>query len=413
MVNHGQGDETVTLLPDGRRWLERPRVTTCDAQVIRVERDSDCSLITTRETIFFPGGGGQPADRGQVSGLSLVDVQETDDGFVHRVSGEVETGTVSLELDQPWRLELSQQHTGQHILSAVCYRRFGWQTLSFHLGSVFSTIDIASPRLSPERLREIEVAVSKEMAKALPIVVYEGEGAAKERGDLLRKCPEVTGELRVVELEGLDAVPCCGTHLETTAQAAPLLLVEQTTMRSNARLHFVCGLRALEVTRRRMAQLVQLSRLLDSSVEDVVERLRARIGEFETLARDSARMHRELQLLRLQELSRQSGEQIEGVDVLVVELDLDGKALGPVLRDFCRTPGRVIAVVGRGSSRRPFAVACSKQVPVSCNQLLQRALAPFSGSGGGGDSFAQGAVEAANVSDVLQAMRRVVTAALL
>lgn len=115
-----------------------------DTEVIEVGRDGDRPFAVTTDTIFYPEGGGQPADHGAMGVVEVVDVQKSGDGIRHYLSGELSAGPVHMTLDWARRLDHMQQHTGQHLLTVVALESFGWPTTAFHLGPSVSDIELGT-----------------------------------------------------------------------------------------------------------------------------------------------------------------------------------------------------------------------------------------------------------------------------
>ena len=112
------------------------------------EAESRCFAVL-QDTLFYPEGGGQPADRGDMNGIPVLDAQKRDGRIVHTLERAVLPGRAHLSLDWPRRFDHMQQHTGQHLLTAVAQDRCGWETIAFHLGPVTCDIELATPRISP------------------------------------------------------------------------------------------------------------------------------------------------------------------------------------------------------------------------------------------------------------------------
>ena len=218
-------------------------------------------------TAFYPSSGGQPHDLGTLGGLAVLDVVDEEERIAHRLA---KPWTASSEahgsIDWDRRFDHMQQHTGQHLLSAVMAERFGMPTVSFHLGDQISTIDVKPKGLTPERLAEVERWANQEIAANRPVAVaYEEAGAASG----LRKESDRAGTLRIVSIEGLDRSACGGTHVRATGEIGMLLLGKTEKVRDTIRIEFVCGGRALRRARRDYDALAQVARLFSCTLDDV------------------------------------------------------------------------------------------------------------------------------------------------
>ena len=269
--------------------------------------------IALDRTAFYPTGGGQPHDTGVLvatarSGAVLeapvTDVSEDEAGEVwHTTAKPLQTGTeVTGRVDAARRRDHMQQHTGQHLLSAIAAREFGAATVGFHLGDVVSTVDLTVAALNAEELSLLEDRVNDAVMNALPIwprVIARAEADALLQRGVLRKLPPREGDLRVVSIghtgSELDQNACGGTHVATTAAIGPVLLRKTERVRGNTRITFVCGGRALRAAREDAALLSALAAGLSTAPAQLPERvtkMQEEIKAARKLAKEQARNDR-------------------------------------------------------------------------------------------------------------------------
>jgi len=250
-----------------------------DARVISCEPDGPSGQrwkVVLDRTAFYPSSGGQPHDLGTLAGIPIVEVAGAEDhSVVHYTSAAVPAGPVRGKIDWARRFDHMQQHTGQHLLSAVFVELFQFQTVSFHLGREICTIDLDAPSIVPRHLDEAERRVNELIFEDRVVTVR--FGTAEELAAAgIRKEVDREGILRAIEIEGIDRQPCGGTHLARTGQAGLLLIRGLERRRDAWRLEFVCGFRALAAGRGDFASLGQAASLLRCGrreVPQVVERL--------------------------------------------------------------------------------------------------------------------------------------------
>jgi Ser-tRNA(Ala) deacylase AlaX len=226
-------------------------LTELTAEVVATGEEDGNPFAVLADTLFYPEGGGQPADHGRLGGAEVLDVQRRGDEIRHYLSRPVAEGPVRLELDWSRRWDHMQQHTGQHVLTAVALRDFHWRTTAFHLGAEWSDIELDAPRLDRADLDRLEEAVAREIHAARPVTYRTAEVGDFERlGVRSRRLPEgFEGTVRLVDIEGLDLNTCGGTHCRSTAEIGLLCLLGTEPMRGGTRVFFVAGDRV----RRRMA----------------------------------------------------------------------------------------------------------------------------------------------------------------
>ena len=175
-----------------------------DARVVSCAPEGARWRVTLDRTAFYPTSGGQPHDTGMLDGARVVEVADAEDGnVVHYTSAEVAVGPVTGKIDWARRFDHMQQHTGQHLLSAVFIDLFGFRTASFHLGKEVSTIDLQAPSMVPRHMQEAEQRANEIIFEdRIVSVCY---GTAEELARLgVRKTVEREGVLRAIEIDGLD-----------------------------------------------------------------------------------------------------------------------------------------------------------------------------------------------------------------
>jgi len=225
------------------------------------------------KTIFYPDGGGQPADRGTINGVPILDVREKDGEIFHTVSAEgaerLEPGKAELILDIRRRRDHTQLHTGQHLLSGTLLRMTGAPTVSMHMGEETCTIDVNTAEIKDEALIAVEDAVADAIEENHPVIVHQcpPEDISSFK---LRKVPPVGEEvIRVVEIEGHDIIACCGTHLKSTAEIGLLRILGAEKYKGMIRIAFLAGRRLLLDSRLLWRNAVIASRALSVPVGEI------------------------------------------------------------------------------------------------------------------------------------------------
>jgi alanyl-tRNA synthetase len=243
--------------------------------------------VALDRTAFYPVGGGQPWDTGSLvatakSGTVLQvvveRVEEDEAGEVwHYVRKPLPEGTEIVgRVDADRRMDHAQQHTGQHLLSAMFLQELGAPTVSFHLGADSVTIDLAIEKVSEEELRRVEAAANRviyEDRAMRPWWVERDEAEAMLARGELRKLPERDGRMRIVEMEGVEFNACGGTHVRSTGAIGGLLGRRVEKVKQGQRVEFCCGLRAVRAAGRDYALLRQTGLLLSVGAADIPDRV--------------------------------------------------------------------------------------------------------------------------------------------
>ena len=264
-------------------YYSQPGLTGTDALVLEVKTGSDATVVMLDRTVFYPEGGGQPCDLGTIDGISLAWVRLEDGSILHALSGthDFRPGSrVRLSLDEARRIDHTQQHSGQHLLSAVLEKHLGIHTVSFHLGADRSTIDVSAEAISREELDGIEAIVGSLIAKGLVLRTHLCPPEDAFSFPLRKKPPEGESELRIVEIDGLDWSPCAGTHVRSTLELRAFKILRAEKYKGLSRLHFVAGRRAVGELDSGWRNAQAISKVLECSRDEApakVESLQSRI----------------------------------------------------------------------------------------------------------------------------------------
>ena len=395
-----------------RLYYADPSLASFDAHVsdIReVSRTQGKSLwqIALDRSAFYPTSGGQPHDTGVLTATSsggalleapILAVEEDDQGEVwHTTPKPLLAGTlVRGYVDWSRRRDHMQQHSGQHLLSAVVYRQLGAATLSFHLGEMTSTIDLARESISPEELERIEDAVNEIIAENRPVTmrtIPRMEAEMLLAAGTLHKLPEREGDIRLIEIDEIDVNACGGTHVEATGQIGGLLIRGTERVRQGVRVEFVCGIRAMVNARQDLATLTRTAAALSVGRLDVGDAVDRLLAEGKTANKARQKLTEELAgyeaFSLLSELSSQPGRKVLRrtfadrdagyLKLLASRMVASASETCVLLASTQEEPARVI-------------VAASSDARIDCGTLLREALAAYGLRGGGSPGMAQGQI---------------------
>jgi alanyl-tRNA synthetase len=360
--------------------------------VERLEWEGQPSVVLDR-TAFYPTGGGQPHDTGQLGGVAVLDVveRETDGVVVHVLAGPLAGEQVEGEVDWLRRFDLMQQHTGQHILSAAFVEELAANTVSFHLSAEYSTIDLDRAPLSAEDLNAVETLANTVLFENRPVSarwVPDEEVASLP----LRKPLAHEGPVRVVEVPGFDCSACGGTHVRAAGEIGLIKIARTERRGTETRAEFLCGGRALADYRSKNALLMGLAQEYTVGhweVADMVHRL----------DNDLKDTRRELRRTRDNLLDAEAvalWHQAEWIGpVRVVKVELAGRAvddLKHLAQRLITQPQTVVLLAASGATDEKgyFTFARSGDLDSNMGILLRQACETIGGRGGGRPDFAQG-----------------------
>jgi alanyl-tRNA synthetase len=266
--------------------------------VLELRGSPAAPVLVLDRTLFYPEGGGQPCDLGTVGGVPLESVAEEGGRVLHRMAGAVnaEPGLrLPLVLDWERRDDHRVQHSAQHLLSSVLLRLFDAPTVSFHLGAERSTIDVKGPPLTEGDLAEAEARMDEVVAEDYPFTTHICPPEDLASFPLRKRPPEGEEELRIVEIDGIDYSPCCGTHVASALELRLVKILGVEKYKGMNRVAFVAGRRAL----RDYASVSRIAhgtaRAFGSSLGELeerarksVERLKAQESSLAALVRERA-----------------------------------------------------------------------------------------------------------------------------
>ena len=351
------------------------------------EAESRCFAVL-QDTLFYPEGGGQPADRGDMNGIPVLDAQKRDGRIVHTLERAVLPGRAHLSLDWPRRFDHMQQHTGQHLLTAVAQDRCGWETIAFHLGPVTCDIELATPRISPKQMADLEEAVAVEIRAARPVharrVSPEAYAAEKVRS---RGLPEGhQGDIRLVEIAGLDLNTCGGTHLRGTAELELVKLLGTEPIRGGTRLFFAAGRRARLRMQAHESRNAELRAKLGVPDEELPAALDLRLEQLKALERQARHLEEEAAEALAKALAGEPGP--------LAERHLEGRDAA-FLQRTARTvvalaPALTVFLSGGAAGKAAFVLACGASSGQDSAKLGKQLAADLGGRGGGSGGFFQG-----------------------
>lgn len=376
-----------------------------DVQVLAVGEEDGRLYALLDDTVLYAEGGGQPADRGSLGGVAVVDVQKRDGAVRHYLASGIGQGPMELALDWRRRFDHMQQHTAQHLLSAVAADRFGWPTTSFHLGERECDVELDVPSLVPEQLAALEEAVAAEIRSARPVRAR--RLSPEEYSSLAvrtRGLPEGhTGDVRLVEIDGIDVTTCGGTHLASTAEIEAVALLGTAPMRGGTRLYFVAGGRVRRRLAGRETQLGELRRLLEAPEEELAQAAQARNEQL----RDAQRRIRTLEERQAVLLADALAARGEPLSDLHVD-DADGGFLQRLAARFEKESAAGAALLtASGAKGAFFALVAGPESALDVRAAGAQVAAILGGRGGGSSRLFQGkAGDLARRGEALAALGR-------
>ena len=348
--------------------------------------------VVLEHTAFYPEGGGQPSDHGQINGLPVTDVYREGTDIIHVMSELPPTETVEAAIDWARRFDHMQQHTGQHILSAACHELFGAATVGFHMGAQSSQIDLDLPGFTDEELKSAEQAANELLVRNKAVSIHQATPATLHEYPLRKPPAKDFAAIRLIEIAGIDCCPCGGTHVAATGEIG-MIKIRSWERKNNAiRLDFVCGYRALADYQYKNLLIQELSGRLSAPGPQLLaafDKLRAKADE---TSRQLAAARQELSVQLADNLYRQA-EPIKGIKIIAYQLANSSPAeVAGLARQLVSFPATValLAGVAGDNSKVHLVFSCSPGLNLNMGAILKAALPLIEGKGGGSGTSAQG-----------------------
>ena len=388
-----------------------------EASVVRVDVVDGRTSVLLDRSAFYPTSGGQPFDTGvlapqtaEVDRLRVIDVLDGDNGDVlHVVDSPADALTpgqiVRGSIDWTRRFDHMQQHTGQHVLSAAIDRLFGVRTVSFHLGTDASTIDVSRERTRDE-LAAAEAEANRAVWEDRPVAVR--FVSADEAARLpLRKEPAREGTLRLIDVHDFDLSACGGTHVARTGGIGVIAVGATERFKGGLRVEFFCGGRGLakfRSMRDTMAGSVRLLSVVPHELPDAIEKLQSESRERQ---RSLVSLQQELARYRAEELAG-AAEPVPAGRLVARVLDADANGLKALASAITSRPGYVVVLVS-ASTPALVVVARSQDVSVAANEVIAALIAQCGGRGGGKADLAQAGNVGGDADAIMNAARRAIS----
>lgn len=368
-------------------FYQDTRMIDFDATVTDCLQDEKGWFIVLDRTAFFPEEGGQTADKGTINDKEVLDVQIKEDIIYHLMSEPLEIGTkVTGLVDWKQRLDFMQQHSAEHILSGLLYKHYGFHNVGFHLSVNEVTMDFDG-QLSLEQLREIEREANEIVWKDVPVYAY-FPSAEELEGMEYRSKSEIEGDVRIVEIVGVDACACCAPHVSFTGEIGVIKIVNAMNHRGGMRLTLLCGGRALKDYTFRQDTFSVLTAMLSAKPEKIIEAVK-RLQD-ETLALKNTSNDLANQLMQLKLASLPAPETTENVTLFVKVSNM--VAIRNTVNELTEKYDGYCAVFsGNDSDGYNFIIGSKSK---DCREIAKLLREKLSAKGGGTAPMVQGSIQA-------------------
>lgn len=372
---------------------------TCEVVEI-IEKDEQYHVVLDKSA-FFPGGGGQPCDKGTLEGEAIIDVYETSGKQFHVLKKKpIKIHRVKGKVDWSHRFDGMQQHLGQHVLSGCFFSLFNANTCGFHLGSEVSTVDIVG-FMDEEKLREAEKMANEIIFSNIKVESFVPTKAELKKLNLRRDLPKTGEEIRVVKVGDLDLNACCGVHPENTIELQMIKIKRAEKHKGNTRIEFLAGGRAIKDSLKKDSFSRDICKYLSSNEEEAINGIKNLNTNLKEALDNNKKLSLEIAEYHIKDMIER-GTKVNDITIIKEVFD-DGdlKYVSKVATKLTEQDNIIALLAVTNGEKANLIFAGSKNIKgVNVGSLLKDAISLIDGKGGGSPYLAQGGGKNNNNLDV-------------
>jgi len=383
-------------------YLQNPYLRQLEARIIEKKYINNKYYVKTNKTIFYPNlAGGQPGDKGDINGVEVLEVYEDGNDIVHVLKNNIHSDKAKLTIDWENRFDYMQQHSGQHLLSSVFYKLFNGETIGFYLGKEYVYIDVNIPTISREEIEKVEQFANKIIFSNFPIKSYIVEKEEMYKIPV-RKEPVVNSNIRIVEIDGIDFTPCCGTHVRNTGEIGLIKIRKIEPYKNNIRVEFVCGNRALKDYTWKNYYIQDISNLLTCKDKSVYNRVEKIYTDREKLKKENRTLREKLSKFMAKELLQKS-ETIYGIKIIQDKLvDTKLEDAENITKKLNSMENNIIILGIDNPANSQFIVSRSNNIDINLKTILSNISKKEKIKGGGSPQTIQGGCNIEDLNRILK-----------
>lgn len=354
------------------------------SEIKDIIHEKDKFLIELDKTAFFPEGGGQPADKGYIDNIEVIDVFEKDNVVYHVVEKKPENKVVKCKLKFDRRFYYMQQHAGEHLLSAVLYKLYNTTNDGFHMGDDYITIDNSITNMTEDMVKEVEMMANQYIYKDLPILSYFVQKKDLQELKLRKEC-KVEENIRIVEIEGIDLIACCGTHVLSTGEIGLIKIIKTENYKGMTRIYFKCGRKALEDYEKKHDIITNLSRHYALVEDEIIERAKNDSDEIKKLLKEIKDLKEIVSSYVAQDIISSNNS-----NIIIEEFSKEDFHQIQMINNEILKKGEYVTILVSNTENR-ILLSNNLTTSLHCGKIFKGSLSKFDGKGGGSDKQAQAA----------------------
>lgn len=375
-----------------RIYYENQYLKEFTAEIVDIKEINNKFHVTLDKTAFFPGGGGQNCDLGNLGDQEILEVYEKDEVIYHVVEKKpIKIHRVKCEIAWDRRRDGMHQHLGQHVLSGAFFNLFNANTFAIHLGSDISTVDIYGV-LTEAQVREAERLANKVIGDAVAVDSFIPTKAELKKLTLRRALPNTEEDIRVLRIGDFDINACCGLHPASTQDLRLIKIKRFEKHKEGTRIEFLAGERAVADSFRKDEFQTSICRYLSCNENEAINGIK----NLNESLREANENNKNLNILLAKYQVKEIIENADKVNnIRVIKEIFDGenlKYVSNLTSKLIENEGTIALMAVKSDDKVNLIFACSKDIKdVKMNELLKDAISLIDGKGGGSPLQAQGA----------------------
>lgn len=365
-----------------RLFDENAYETTFLASVLECKKEEKGYAVVLDQTLFFPEEGGQSPDKGEINGLEVLDVQVENQVITHWVKEELTPGTnVTAHIDWEHRFSNMQQHSGEHIFSGTVSRWFGLDNVGFHLSDQIVTMDFNGV-LTLKQIEQVEEEVNRIISSNIEITVTYPTKETLENLEYRSK-KEIDGQIRIVTIGEYDVCACCAPHVRRTGEIGLLKVMNVSNYKGGVRVSILCGKRALLEYREKAKILGELTNLLTTGEDRLVDTISKQKSLLQTQKQELSQIKTQLLQEKVKEIPT------EQKDVLLFEKNIEVGVLRNVINGLVEIHEGYCGIFIEQENGYQFIIGSKN---LDCKEIAKKIKETLNGKGGGSPQMIQGSV---------------------
>lgn len=361
------------------------------AEIVDIKEKDSKFYVELDKTAFFPGGGGQFCDTGKIDNHDVIDVCEENGTIYHITTTKpIKIHKVKCLIDWEKREDGMNQHFGQHVLSGCFFKLFNANTVGFHLGREFSTVDI-NGFLTEEQIRKAEEYANEIIKNDIEVEFLTPERKQLKKLGLRRDLPNTNEQIRVVKIGDLDINACCGVHPKSTLSLRMIKIKKYEKCRNATRIEFLSGKRAVDDSLKNDRYLTEICRYLSSTEKEAISGIKSLHNKLEEIMHTNKKLEEKISKYQIKEMIEEADKIGEISLIKKIYENENVKYISKMASKLVELDNVVALIALKNDDKSNFVFASSKNISnLNMSELIKDAITLVDGRGGGSQFLAQG-----------------------